>query len=158
MNTIIHNTTLNSSISYISHNEYTIIDYNNKKFYIRPRHDSGRANCMVVCSWPFLRFDLGGGVGRRGRQGFGDAAEVRGDGLAASVARGGGLTAGRGAGPWRGSAGRGSAGRGGELSHLAFVKFTWHLPLLIIKQLTHEKGAGEHNLVPPGTAMCLGVA
>ena len=110
---------------------------------------------MVVCSWPFLRFDLGGGVGRRGGQGrndgladcvgdaagrgFGDAAEVRGDGLAASVARGRGwvrgdglaasvargrgLTAGRGAGPWR----------GGELSHLAFVKFTWHLPLLIIK-------------------------
>ena len=72
----------------------------------------------------------------------------RGDGLAASVARGGGLTAGRGAGPWR----------GGELSHRAFVKFTWSLPLLIIKQLTHEKGAGEHNLVPPGTAMCLGVA
>ena len=53
-----------------------------------------------------------------------------------------------GAGPWR----------GGELSHRAFVKFTWSLPLLIIKQLTHEKGAGEHNLVPPGTAMCLGVA
>ena len=34
-----------------------------------------------------------------------------------------------GAGPWR----------GGELSHLAFVKFTWSLPLLIIKQLTHKK-------------------
>ena len=103
---------------------------------------------MVVCSWPFLRFDLGGGVGRGGGQGFGDPAEVRGDGLAASVARGRGLTAGRGVGPWR----------GGELSHLAFVKFTWSLPLLIIKQLTHEKGAGKHNLVPPGTAMCLGVA
>ena len=81
-------------------------------FDSRPRHDSGRANCMVVCSWPFLLFDLGGGVGRRG----------------------------------------------GELSHLAFVKFTWSLPLLIIKQLTHEKGPGEHKLVPPGTAMCLGVA
>ena len=64
----------------------------------------------------------------------------RGDGLADCVARG--------RDPWR----------GGELSHLAFVKFTWSLPLLIIKQLTHEKGAGEHNLVPPGTAMCLGVA
>ena len=25
------------------------------------------------------------------------------------------------------------------LSNLAFVKFTWHLPLLIIKQLTHKK-------------------
>ena len=75
-----------------------------------------------------------------GGEGFGDAAEVCGDGLAASVARG--------RDPWR----------GGELSHLAFVKFTWSLPLLIIKQLTHEKGAGEHNLVPPGTAMCLGVA
>ena len=58
----------------------------------------------------------------------------------------------RGAGSW------GIGGLGGELSHLAFVKFTWSLPLLIIKQLTHEKGAGEHNLVPPGTAMCLGVA
>ena len=81
-------------------------------FDSRPRHDSGRANCMVVCSWPFLRFDLGGGVGRRG----------------------------------------------GALGHLAFVKFTWSLPLLIIKQLTQEKGAGEDNLVPPGTAMCLGVA
>ena len=98
MNTIIHNTTLNSSISYISHNEYTIIDYNNKKFYIRPRHDSGRANCMVVCSWPFLRFDLGGGVGR----GFGG---LRGW----SVTRGvmlGGLEARRGAGVsevWAGS-------------------------------------------------------
>ena len=43
------------------------------------------------------------------------------------------------------------------LSNLAFVKFTWSLPLLIIKQLTHEKGAGEHNLVPPGTGMCPGV-
>ena len=140
MNTIIHNTTLNSSISYISHNEYTIIDYNNKKFYIRPRHDSGRANCMVVCSWPFLRFDLGGGVGRRG---------------GAGVVR----DAGRDAGRVGGAAGsRGIGGLGGELSHLAFVKFTWSLPLLIIKQLTHEKGAGKHNLVPPGTAMCLGVA
>ena len=80
-------------------------------------------------------------------------AEVHGDGLADCVARGGGLTAGRGAaGSW------GIGGLGGELSHLAFVKFTWSLPLLIIKQLTHEKGAGKHNLVPPGTAMCLGVA
>ena len=61
-------------------------------------------------------------------------AEVRGYGLADCVARGRGLTAGRGAGPWRGS-----AGHGGELSHLAFVKFTWSLPLLIIKQLTHKK-------------------
>ena len=52
----------------------------------------------------------------------------------------------------------GIGGLGGELSHLAFVKFTWSLPLLIIKQLAHEKCAGEHNLVPPGTAMCLGVA
>ena len=58
----------------------------------------------------------------------------------------------RGAGSW------GIGGLGGELSHLAFVKFTWSLPLLIIKQLTQEKGAGEDNLVPPGTAMCLGVA
>ena len=140
-------------------NEHTIIPACHQHSSSRPRHDSGRANCMVVCSWPFLRFDLGGGVGRRGRQGFGDlrrerdagrvrgaagrgfgdAAEVRGDGLAAcvargrgpwrrfgglrcagrrsrgdglaaSVARGGGLTAGRGAGPWRGS-----AGHGGEL-------------------------------------------
>ena len=81
----------------------------------------------------------------------------RGDGLAASVARGRGLTAGR--GRVRGAAESwGIGGLGGELSHLAFVKFTWSLPLLIIKQLTHEKGAGEHNLVPPGTAMCLGVA
>ena len=70
----------------------------------------------------------------------------------------------RGAGRVRGAAVRGAAGSwgigglGGELSHRAFVKFTWSLPLLIIKQLTHEKGAGEHNLVPPGTAMCLGVA
>ena len=45
---------------------------------------------MVVCSWPFLGFDFGGGIGRRG---LGDAAEVRGDGLAASVARGGGPVA-----------------------------------------------------------------
>ena len=93
----------------------------------------------------------------------------RGDGLAASVARGRGLTAGRVRGAAvrgtaseaevRGAAGsRGIRGLGGELSHLAFVKFTWSLPLLIIKQLTHEKGAGKHNLVPPGTAMCLGVA
>ena len=86
---------------------------------------------------------------------MGDAAEVCGDGLAACVARGGGLTAGR----VRGAAGSwGIGGLGGELSHRAFVKFTWSLPLLIIKQLTQEKGAGEHNLVPPGTAMCLGVA
>ena len=35
------------------------------------------------------------------------------------------------------------------------VKFTWNLPLLIIKQLAREKGAGEHNLVPPGPGMCL---
>ena len=40
----------------------------------------------------------------------------------------------------------------------SFVKFTWHLPLLIIKHLTSDLGAGEHNLVPPGTAMCLGGA
>ena len=67
--------------------------------------------------------------------------------------------AGRDAGRVGGAAGsRGIGGLGGELSHLAFVKFTWSLPLLIIKQLTHEKGAGKHNLVPPGTAMCLGVA
>ena len=38
------------------------------------------------------------------------------------------------------------------------VKFTWNLPLLIIKQLAREKGAGEHNLVPPGPATCLGEA
>ena len=31
------------------------------------------------------------------------------------------------------------------LSNLAFVKFTWHLPSLIIKQLATEKGPGEHN-------------
>ena len=42
------------------------------------------------------------------------------------------------------------------LSNLAFVKFTWHLPLLIIKQLAPEKGPGEPNLVPPGTGMCPG--
>ena len=67
--------------------------------------------------------------------------------------------AGRDAGRVGGAAGsRGIGGLGGELSHLAFVKFTWSLPLLIIKQLTQEKGAGEDNLVPPGTAMCLGVA
>ena len=40
----------------------------------------------------------------------------------------------------------------------SFVKFTWHLPLLIIKHLTSDLGAGEHNLVPPGPAMCLGGA
>ena len=39
------------------------------------------------------------------------------------------------------------------LSNLAFVKFTWHLPPLIIKQLAPEKGPGEPNLVPPGTGM-----
>ena len=65
----------------------------------------------------------------------------------------------RGAGRVRGAAGSwGIGGLGGKLSHRAFVKFTWSLPLLIIKQLTQEKGAGEDNLVPPGTAMCLGVA
>ena len=42
------------------------------------------------------------------------------------------------------------------LSNLAFVKFTWHLPSLIIKQLASKKGPGEHNLVPPGTGMCPG--
>ena len=42
------------------------------------------------------------------------------------------------------------------LSNLAFVKFTWHLPSLIIKQLAPEKGPGEPNLVPPGTGMCPG--
>ena len=82
---------------------------------------------------------VGGAAGR----GFGDAAEVRGDGLADCVARGEGLTAGRGrvrGAAVRGTAGsRGIGGLGGELSHLAFVKFTWSLPLLIIKQLTHKK-------------------
>ena len=43
------------------------------------------------------------------------------------------------------------------LSNLAFVKFTWHLPSLIIKQLALEKGPGEPNLVPPGTGICPGV-
>ena len=48
--------------------------------------------------------------------------------------------AGRDAGRVGGAAGsRGIGGLGGELSHLAFVKFTWSLPLLIIKQLTHKK-------------------
>ena len=42
------------------------------------------------------------------------------------------------------------------LSNLAFVKFTWHLPPLIIKQLAPENGPGEPNLVPPGTGMCPG--
>ena len=42
------------------------------------------------------------------------------------------------------------------LSNLSFVKFTWHLPSLIIKQLAPEKGPGEPNLVPPGTGMCPG--
>ena len=40
------------------------------------------------------------------------------------------------------------------LSNLAFVKFTWHLLLLIIKQLAPEKGPGEPNLVPSGTGIC----
>ena len=43
------------------------------------------------------------------------------------------------------------------LSNLAFVKFTWHMPLLIINQLAPEIGPGEPNLVPPGTGICLGV-
>ena len=43
------------------------------------------------------------------------------------------------------------------LSNLAFVKFTWHLLLLIIKQLAPEKGPGEPNLVPSGTGICPGV-
>ena len=42
------------------------------------------------------------------------------------------------------------------LSHLAFVKFTWNMPLLIIKQLALDLGAGAHKLVPPGPGMCLG--
>ena len=42
------------------------------------------------------------------------------------------------------------------LSNLAFVKFTWHMPLLIINQLAPEKGPGEPNLVPPGTGICPG--
>ena len=84
--------------------------------------------------WEARRRSRGDGLAAsvaRGRAGVWQrgAGRVRGDGLAASVARGGGLTAGRGAGPWR----------GGELSHLAFVKFTWHLPLLIIKQLAPKK-------------------
>ena len=37
---------------------------------------------------------------------------------------------------------------------LGFVKFTWHGPLLIIKQLGTQKVPGEHNLMPPGTGMC----
>ena len=44
-------------------NEHTIIPACHQHSSSRPRHDSGRANCMVVCSWPYLRFDLGGGVG-----------------------------------------------------------------------------------------------
>ena len=92
---------------------------------------------------------VGGAAGR----GFGDAAEVPWRWFGGFRCAGRRFDSGARAGPWRGS-----AGHGGELSHLAFVKFTWSLPLLIIKQLTHEKGAGEHNLVPPGTAMCLGVA
>ena len=49
------------------------------------------------------------------------------------------------AGRVRGAAVRGTAGSwgigglGGELSHRAFVKFTWSLPLLIIKQLAPKK-------------------
>ena len=54
--------------------------------------------------------------------------------------------------PKQGKEERGASGL--MLSNLAFVKFTWHLPLLIIKQLAPEKGPGEHNLVPPGTGMC----
>ena len=42
------------------------------------------------------------------------------------------------------------------LSNLAFVKFTWHMPLLIINQLAPEKGPGEPNLVPPETGICPG--
>ena len=107
--------------------------------------------------WSVTRGVMLGGLEARRGGGSETRRRSRGDGLAASVARGRGLTAGR--GRVRGAAESwGIGGLGGELSHLAFVKFTWSLPLLIIKQLTHEKGAGEHNLVPPGTAMCLGVA
>ena len=144
-----------------------------RRWEARRERDAGRvrgaAGRGVTMGWRIaLETRRGGGSETRRRS--------RGDGLADCVARGRGLTAGRGAGPWCGGEGFGDAAevcgdglaasvargrdpwRGGELSHLAFVKFTWSLPLLIIKQLTHEKGAGEHNLVPPGTAMCLGVA
>ena len=56
--------------------------------------------------------------------------------------------------PKQGKEERGASGL--MLSNLAYVKFTWHLPSLIIKQLAPEKGPGEHNLVPPGTGMCPG--
>ena len=35
------------------------------------------------------------------------------------------------------------------LSNLAFVKFTWHPPSLIIKQLAPENGPGEPFLLCP---------
>ena len=56
--------------------------------------------------------------------------------------------------PKQGKEERGASGL--MLLNLAFVKFTWHLPSLIIKQLAPEKGPGEPNLVPPGTGMCPG--
>ena len=50
-------------------NEHTIIPTCHKYLSSLPRHHSGRANCMAVCSWLFLRFNLGGGVGSRDGQG-----------------------------------------------------------------------------------------
>ena len=76
-------------------NEHTIIPACHQHSSSRPRHDSGRVNCMVVCSWPFLRFDLGGGVGRHG------GAGVRRRGGGPWRWFGGFRCAGRRVGPWR---------------------------------------------------------
>ena len=95
---------------------------------------------------------LGGVAGRGGR---------------AAVVPGGGGCSGRRAGEWFRTQPSCPGDLSGTLNHTpahdtgwlaSFVKFTWNLPLLIIKHLTSDLGAGEHNLVPPGPAMCLGVA